>query len=84
MKLHPNEQRILRYLLEKGYATHAELRAHFLPMSPTLVDLYLVRLMEKGFIGEVIGGKIRPTELAQRIKNKLPKVPVHELVIPGR
>jgi len=81
MKLHPNEQRILRYLLERGGATHAELRAHFLPMSPTLVDLYLVCLMREGFIGEVIRGKIQPTELAQRIQDKLPEVPVHELVI---
>ena len=82
MKLHPNEQRILKYILETEGTTHAELKEHFLPMLPTLVDFYLVRLMQEGFIGEVIEGKIRATELAQKIQNRLPEVPVHELIIP--
>lgn len=72
MRLHPNEQRILRYLLEKDGATNAELKAHFLPMSPTLVDFYLIRLMQNGFIEEVIGGKIRAAKLVQIVRNRLP------------
>lgn len=66
MRLHPNEQKMLRYiLLREGEVTHTELRAHFLPMSPTLVDIYLIRLMQEGFIGEIIEGKIWATEFAQ-------------------
>lgn len=81
MKLHPNEQRILKHLLEKGETTHAKLKGHFLPMSPTLVDLYLIHLIQDGFIEEIIGGKIRATELAQRIQNRLPEIPVRELIV---
>lgn len=64
MRLHSNEQRMLKHLLEKGETTHAELKQHFLPMSPNLVDFYLIRLIQNGLIGEIIEGKIRATEFA--------------------
>jgi hypothetical protein len=80
MVLHPNEQRILRYLEDKDGASRSELENHFSLMLSSLIDFYLTRLAQDGLV-EVVEGRICATTASQGLVGDLPEVPVSALTV---